>query len=977
MKHSATICVLFVVAVVLTKLVGAADLFVRPGEGRGDGSREHPFRDPWLALDRANPGDVIHVAGGTYFGRLDCGNWSVSTPRLTILGGYSNDFSERNPWKNRSELQVYPDYTGARDAQLLVGQADHSGLVIDGLVIDGAGGNQYGEGPYGSLKAAEMAAELASFNSPDVIIRNCTFLNGQSGAVLLKGEGSRFENNIVVNHVGTYLLSLSPEQRDSHRPMVARGNTLMYSWSANAPATGGVQGVGIDVKGPAEIVSNIIVGCDNHGVSVFAPPERVSIQDNVFWMNGTSNVCTWSGTNPTLIDDAAMQNLEDLGLKKSDGNVVADPQLSSLDAGWVDAYSAWVRNHYHDPAEGELTALRTRAGLPEAVSTGSEPVDVFSPAYPAASAPLIAPETLKQGAHPLKLEVALSPSKPTPPSPTYTSVSWKAFAQGDTRLNGQRIELLVPTGNQRSFYLYDQIKEKDFVGFDILAPTEKDATEFGGQLMVYAPRGSSLVQHWDSSANFTSGAREHLFHVRGTAKSGAPSGGRQKLTLIVESIAPFEPPPVHKPRPAGHDLFVRAGSTGGDGSKAKPFKDPWQALEKAAAGDVIHVAGGDYFGKVGRGEWKFETQFVALLGGYNESFSERNPCTHRTRFAFHKTDANRHSGTYFTAEGNCQGLILDGFIFDGKDLNNYGSNGGLLRDPSMSHPIMVQLSGSGIAVRNCIFLNSAGPALLINGGEGTLENNVFVNNSEMAVRIALSGARAAPWIVRQNTMLFVYNPNPGAGLGESSTYGTMISTIGNGPIEIENNIIGFSDDFGVFLTSTPNDIKLIGNAMVLNLHAHFSDGAQILLDEPTWSRRSDDAGFKDCRENTFELPAIHIPKEYAQSYLTRASRLPSKFAHDRWQKFAASQGIAVAELAETAATAETPTSSSSPSPSSDLNSLLASLDRVKVKGTDKRPKDLGSFPAAFDLNDAMALVSQSKDAPIGAKVVELDAKAGQ
>jgi len=74
--------------------------------------------------------------------------------------------------------------------------------------------------------------------------------------------------------------------------------------------------------------------------------------------------------------------------------------------------------------------------------------------------------------------------------------------------------------------------------------------------------------------------------------------------MIVESIAPapaFAPP--IPPRPEGRDWFVRAGSTGGDGSREKPFRDPFQALEKAEGGDTIHVAGGDYFGKLRSGKW--------------------------------------------------------------------------------------------------------------------------------------------------------------------------------------------------------------------------------------------------------------------------------------------------------------------------------------------------------------------------------------
>ena len=68
------------------------DWFVAEGSVSGDGSREKPFHDLWLALKSAGPRDVIHVAAGTYYGRYDRSSWLVDCPNLEIRGGYSGDF---------------------------------------------------------------------------------------------------------------------------------------------------------------------------------------------------------------------------------------------------------------------------------------------------------------------------------------------------------------------------------------------------------------------------------------------------------------------------------------------------------------------------------------------------------------------------------------------------------------------------------------------------------------------------------------------------------------------------------------------------------------------------------------------------------------------------------------------------------------------------------------------------------------------
>src|SRR5262245_28073473 len=103
-----------------------ADWFVAAGDKSGDGSREKPFHDPWLAFRSAGPGDVIHIAEGTYFGRYDRSSWVIDCPGLTVRGGYSRDFSKRTPWETPSVFAVFPGYEYARDNNLLSGRSDHS-----------------------------------------------------------------------------------------------------------------------------------------------------------------------------------------------------------------------------------------------------------------------------------------------------------------------------------------------------------------------------------------------------------------------------------------------------------------------------------------------------------------------------------------------------------------------------------------------------------------------------------------------------------------------------------------------------------------------------------------------------------------------------------------------------------------------------------------------------------------------------------
>src|SRR5579859_3721034 len=83
------------------------------------------------------------------------------------------------------------------------------------------------------------------------------------------------------------------------------------------------------------------------------------------------------------------------------------------------------------------------------------------------------------------------------------------------------------------------------------------------------------------------------------------------------------------------DWFVRAGSAG-DGTKEKPFKDPYEALEEAGPGDTIHVAQGVYHGKLNAGNWVIATPNLTWLGGYSEDISKRDPWRLPSQLRFSK-----------------------------------------------------------------------------------------------------------------------------------------------------------------------------------------------------------------------------------------------------------------------------------------------------------------------------------------------------
>ena len=84
------------------------------GKTRADGlSKESPLKDLQKAIDLAEDGSTILVAEGNYLGNMDrgyieCGRFGNGADNgkfLKFYGGYSSDFSERNPLKYITKIQ--------------------------------------------------------------------------------------------------------------------------------------------------------------------------------------------------------------------------------------------------------------------------------------------------------------------------------------------------------------------------------------------------------------------------------------------------------------------------------------------------------------------------------------------------------------------------------------------------------------------------------------------------------------------------------------------------------------------------------------------------------------------------------------------------------------------------------------------------------------------------------------------------------
>ncbi|MBP5521237.1 MAG: right-handed parallel beta-helix repeat-containing protein [Bacteroidales bacterium] len=192
---------------------------VSTGSARADGlSPENAMKDLQKAINAAEDNDVIYVAEGNYHGNLDrgyieCGKFGDSSHELgkfiSIYGGWSTDFTERDVIKHQTLLQPSDHIFTAPlfnfNARRPYGYKGPLGeVVVDGLVFDFGENNRYcvanvDDARTGTPNKGVLTGRiLADDEAPSVPLEG--YLTGDEYALHMDVEGNvRVSNCIFVN----------------------------------------------------------------------------------------------------------------------------------------------------------------------------------------------------------------------------------------------------------------------------------------------------------------------------------------------------------------------------------------------------------------------------------------------------------------------------------------------------------------------------------------------------------------------------------------------------------------------------------------------------------------------------------------------------------------------------------------------------------------------------------------------------------
>ncbi len=409
-------------------MVGATDWYVSAnvGKKKNEGTTpEAPLKAIWNALEKAAPGDVIHVAQGKYQGKTSCG-WILIDKPISIIGGYSDDFSERDITKYPTMLKPTNEQNATKPAMDIgtvgfkmwasANEADKiKGMptVIDGLYIDHGDANSYhatkgkpegletgmyleppakGNTPNPSIHSAQMKGKTGG----NLTIQNCVFLNASNYAIQISHhEGDvKILNNLFINSRMQACDVLCTKNENGAVKFEFAYNTVLFTWSRTSEMTDMGFGVRANAKVDANIHHNIIgcsvlYGFDNSKGD--DKTKKVSLDNNGFFLNkkGDAAVTISPNIKPFFVYDDAWEDFEDCtGIESvEDNQSLTDPKLFDgvIDEAYLKAFLAanYSETTSYDPNSPE-NAFRNMFGMNQ-VGTIETKVSMYCNRYPDAN----------------------------------------------------------------------------------------------------------------------------------------------------------------------------------------------------------------------------------------------------------------------------------------------------------------------------------------------------------------------------------------------------------------------------------------------------------------------------------------------------------------------------------------------------------------------------------------------------------------
>jgi len=389
--------------VVATGLLGsssaiAKDWYVNVGRGKGKkGTKKKPAKQLGNIIKKLKPGDTIHMAEGVYEGKGKNGTAVIKVP-VSIIGGYSDDFSTRDPWGKHKTILTGDNMSKNWKATPrvfidlnLYRKKEMPKMVFDGLIIDHAPRNRYktdkqheiirkanpktGQMPTPDMGALKIvASKTGNFQDTwDITVRNCVVMNAAptQGALSVSAYADSkvlIENNLIVNNTGVGIFVGSKYAGEPAKaPMFeVKNNTVLFTWKYDGMASSfSGNSIEFDNMTRSNVHHNVFGFADRNGVENIRKARKLTLAHNIIVGNKEADYNEFQ-TRIALADvEDEAEELTD----ESEGNISPEIKVP-VSKEWATLYASRIlidRNKAEADVKvsrGGANALRSMLGLP-------------------------------------------------------------------------------------------------------------------------------------------------------------------------------------------------------------------------------------------------------------------------------------------------------------------------------------------------------------------------------------------------------------------------------------------------------------------------------------------------------------------------------------------------------------------------------------------------------------------------------------
>jgi len=410
-----------------TNILFAKDIYVRAGSN-GEGEMNDPYGTIGDALQDAFSGDVIHVAQGIYYGPGAGGLFIIKRVNLTFVGGYNNNFSQRNPFKYRTILMrgvsvgaslseckkrghkkwhsIVTTKASYNPKGIIEGSGeprqDHTGFILDGFWIDGHTRNSYKANGDLNTGIGPVGAALIDLNKVGCKVLNCVVINSAGPGIRLRGYGKKgnpnawpeISNCFIINTLGEAIDfrvgDYSPRNAPNSGHAIIKNNTVAFVWSIGGEAYGLL--IGRQTK--LTVKNNIFTFASSYAMNNGFANRYMRLIKNIFWNNNGGVYRFWDPSSKlTIVEDnpsklgsknkrkAKKRSRKYAISKKSKGNKSMDPKFKNIDVSFFEKFSNQIKSKGGGKVKWDsVNQWRSTLGLPLIGSKGSGKKN-FAPIY--------------------------------------------------------------------------------------------------------------------------------------------------------------------------------------------------------------------------------------------------------------------------------------------------------------------------------------------------------------------------------------------------------------------------------------------------------------------------------------------------------------------------------------------------------------------------------------------------------------------